>query len=268
MEPEEIYQEIHDEVVDNVSLGATSTSKVAEWRKIIYIVTNISLVLQGLWDIMITQLKSTADTVPTCNDAWWDREIRKFQYGHTLLLDSVTRKYYYAIEDIDSRIVTRVAIHQQSGLGIIKVAKDGPAPLDTDERSALDSYIRKVQPTGANITLISDAADLIRLDLIIYYDPIVPQGTVQADVEAAINTYLSSLSFNVGKTGTFYTTYLIDAIQTVTGVVDVTVTAISANQQGESILLDIERKYVPVAGYLDVHPDHALADTITYTPEI
>jgi hypothetical protein len=42
---------------------------------------------------------------------------------------------------------------------------------------------------------------------------------------------------------------------------------IQASQDGGT-LVSVARKYVPVAGYLTVHPDHALADTITYTAEI
>ena len=263
----EIYEKVNGEVIDDVSLNATSESKVAEFRKLIYTVTSISSILQGLWEIMKRQLIAAADSVPTCNASWWDSEIRKFQYGDALLLNDTTKKYYYEELDTDAQIVTRVAIVDQSGRGIIKVAKNGPVALTTDERNALSSYIKKIQPLGSNISVISQAADVIKLPLTVYYDPIIPQATVQTAVELAVNTYLSSLDFNVGKTGTYYTTYLIDAIQEVEGVVDVKAGDIQASQDGGT-LVSVARKYVPVAGYLTVHPDHALGDTITYTAEI
>lgn len=263
----EIYEDINEEVINDISLGATSDSKEAEHRKIIYTVSEISRIHENRWDVLKEELQDAADAVPTCNDSWWEREIKRFQYGHTLLLDSITRKYYYEEDDEDARIVTRVAVTSQNKRGIIKVAKAGPAPLESAEKTALDSYIKKVQPTGANITLISQAADEIKMELTVYFDPIVPQATVQTNVETAINDYLASLAFNVGKTGTFYISYLVDAIQAVEGVVDVTVENVEANQDGEASLLPVLRKYVPIAGYLTVHPDHALADTITYTSE-
>lgn len=267
MTPEEIYTEIHQEVVGDVSIGATSTSKLAEFRKLIYNITSMSLILQGLWEIFRKILQSTADAVPTCNAAWWDREIRKFQYGHTLLLDGLSKQYYYETADPDSQIVSRVAIIDQARKGLIKVAKDGPVALSADERAALSSYIKKRQPLGSNIVLISQAGDVIKIVLDVHYDPIIPKATVQANVEAAVNVYLASLDFNVGKSGTFYITYMIDVIQAVEGVVDVTATEVAASQFGAPELATIARKYVPVAGYVSIHPDHQLADTITYTPE-
>lgn len=263
----EIYEEINQEIITDASLGATSTSKTAEHRLLIYDVTEISNILQGLWEIMKSVLVSAADAVPTCNAAWWDREIRKFQYGYTLTLDSITKKYYYDVEDSDAQIVTSVAVIDQSGKGVIKVAKEGPVALTASEKSALSSYIKKLQPLGSNIVLISQDADVIRLPLSIYYDPIIPLSTVQANVEEAINTYLSSLDFQTGKTGTFYTTYLIDAIQAVEGVVDVVAGVIQASQSN-GVLATISRKYAPVAGYLTVHPDYSLSDTLTFIAEL
>lgn len=262
----EIYEEINQEVIDDVTLGATSTSKVAEWRKLLYNVVAQSEILEGLWDIKQEELQAAADAVPTANAAWWDREIRKFQYEDELLLDPISLKYYYAVLDQAAQIVTRVAIIDQSGRGVIKIAKSGPVALSVDERAALSSYIKKIQPLGSNITLISQAADVIRIVGTVHYDPIIPLATVKTNVETAITNYLASLDFNVGKSGTFYTTYLIDAIQAVSGVVDVTVSQITAAQNGGD-LAPVTRKYVPVAGYITIHPDNPLSVSINYTPE-
>lgn len=264
----EIYEEINEEVTTDLELGATSTSKVAEFRLLKYVVTSISSVLQGLWDIFKVDLNDAADAVPTCNDAWWNRELRKFQYEHNLLLDNITKKYYYAEDDLDAQIVSLIAITDQNGKGVIKVAEAGPVPLDVDKKAALNSYIKKIQPLGSNIVLISQAADLIKLLLNVHYDPIVPLATVKTNVEQAINTYLSSLQFNVGKTGTFYITYLIDAIQAVEGVVDVTVNEISAKQDGAASFATVLRKYVPVAGQIAVDGATPLSGSITYISEL
>lgn len=259
----EIYQEINDEVTSDLTINATSTSKVSEFRLWEYIVAQTSLLLQGLWEIKKTELQQAADAVPTCNDSWWDAELRKFQYGDELLLDNVTKKYYYEITDTTKQIVNSVAISNQQ----IKVAKAGPAPLTDDERAALDSFVRKVQPLGTNIILISQDADVIHLDVEIFYDAIVPLNDVQTAVESAINTYLTSLDFSVGRTGTFYITFLVDALQAVNGVVDVKVNNVLAGQTGATELSTVSRKYSPVAGYLVVDPDNPLATSLTYTPE-
>lgn len=264
----EIYQAIDEAVTEDVALGATSASKVAEFRLIEYLVTAISNILQGIWDIKKRDLQAVADAVATCNEPWFAREISRFQYGDTLILNSQSKKYGYAEENLDAQIVTQVAVSDQGGVGIIKVAKDGPSPLSNDERLALSSYVKKIQPLGSNIVLISQAADVIKLVGTIHVDPIIPVGTIQANVEQAINDYLASLAFQSDRKGTLYTTYLIDAIQAVEGVLDVTLSEVAVGQSGDVTLATVNRKYVPVAGYFVVHPDHALADNLTYSSDI
>ena len=263
----EIYEEINQEVTNDLELGATSTSKVAEFRLLQYVVTSISSVLQGLWNVMETTLINTAKKVPSCNEVWWNAEIRKFQYGHELIIvDVENKKYGYAVKDEDAQIITRVAVVSQPGRGLIKVAKADPAALSVDELAALKSYKNKILPLGSNISIISQDADIIKIPGTVYYDPIIPLSVTQPLVEAAINSYLSSLEFNVGKTGTFYTTYLTDAIQAVDGVVDFIPGQIMAAQDGDA-LGNIDRKYVPVAGYITIDPVNPLTDTLTYVAE-
>lgn len=263
----EIYTEVHDELIADAEIGATSPSKVSEHARITLTVTRISQVLQGLWEIMLRALQSAADAVPSCNAAWWKDQILAFQYGHELVLDNITKKYGYAVEDDDARIITRVAIYNQSGRGVIKVAKAGPTALDVNELAALKAYKNKILPLGSNIVILSQAADLIKIVGTVYYDPIIPLSVTQPLVEAAIVDYLATLAFAEGREGVFYKIELVDAVQTVPGVIDFQSSEIAASQDGAASLSQVVRKYVPVAGYLDIHPDHALANTLTYVAE-
>lgn len=258
----EIYEDVNDEVTTDLSIGASSSSKSAEFRLWIYITAKISLLLQGLWDVFKRELETAADNVPTCNASWWVREVQKFQYGYTLELNNITKKYLYATEDLGAQIVTNVAVIGNR----IKVAKDGNVALTTDEKAALISYKNKILPVGSNIIIVSQDADVIKVDIDVHYDPIIPITTVRTNVELAINGYLSTLNFNVGQSGTFYTTFMIDAIQLVEGVVDVTVNEMSSAQDG-GVLVSFPRKYIPVAGHIQVDPSNSLTSTITYLTE-
>lgn len=261
----EIYEEINEEVSEDLTISATSESKVAEHRLWMYLFTEVSNILQGIWEVFRQQLVDAAAEVPTGNDAWWDRELRKFQYGDSLVIDNLTKKYYYETIDTDKQIVSRVAIFGNT----IKVAKgDGsPEALSTDEYDALDSYIRKLQPTGSNLILVSQASDLVLIACEIYYDAIISLSVVQENVEAAINAYLETLEFGVGSTGTFYISRVVDAIQEVEGVVDVEVQQVSAKQDGGQ-MGTVERRYFPVSGYISIDPDYPLSTSLTFTPEI
>lgn len=264
----EIYEEINQEVATDVRLGATSASKVAEFRLLQYVVTSISEILQGIWDIKKRELQAAADAVPSCNASWFEREIRAWQFGDNIILDTNTRKYGYAAIDAAKQIVTQVAITDQQGVGLIKVAKQGPVALDITELNALKSYVKKIQPLGSNIVVISQAADIIKIQGTIYIDPIIETSVIKTNVETAINDYLASLAFQSDRNGTFYTTYLIDAIQKVEGVLDIELTSVSARQTGAAELSHVSRIYTPVAGYFVVDPANPLDATLRYLSDI
>lgn len=254
----EIYKEIDDAVV-TAAIGAASESKVAEFRLWEYIFAALSWLQKELWKEYKAELSGIADAAPTCNAAWFNTEVRKYQHGDELLLNEDTGKYYYAEPDEDLQIITRVAVVDQAGYGVIKVAKDGPAALTEYELTSFQAFVARIQPFGSNISVISQAADLLKLPITIIYDAIVPLATVETNVQAAINTYLANLDFN----GTFYIIRLVDAIQAVTGVVDVIPGTIEAKQDGGAYG-EVERKYNPVAGYLAIDGDYDLDDSLTF----
>ena len=262
----EVYETINGEVTSDTSIGATSTSKTAEYRLITYTITAISKVLAGLWDIKKRELQKAAEVVPSCNSIWWADKIRAFQFGHELRVND-NLEYYYLNDDPDARIVDRVAVYQLGDKGSIKVAKAGPTPLSEGELAALRSYKNKILPLGSNIIITSQEADVIKIVGSVYYDAITPLSSVRDGVSLAINSYLADLEFNVGRSGTFYTSHLTDRIQEVRGVIDFVPTELAAGKMGDTRLVKVERKYVPVAGYIRIHPDFGLSSTLTFAPE-
>lgn len=264
---EQVYTAINKEVLDDVSLGATSTSKMAEWRKILYTVTSISEILQGLWDVKKRELKRAAELVPTCNSIWWANEIKKFQYGHQLQINS-NYEYFYLVDDEAAKIIKHAAIYSRPGKGLIKVAKEGPTRLTTSELQSVRAFKNKILPLGSNIVVSSHDPDEIKILGNVYYDPLVPLTQLQPKVEQAILDYLSSLEFQEGSNGAFYMVRLTDEIQKVTGVTDFVPEEISIRQNGnEDSLVPITRKHISFAGYMTIHPDHPLNGSINYIPE-
>lgn len=251
----EIFTEIDKAVKSDLTLGATSPSAVAEFRLIEFTITKTSKILQGLWQVFEKLLINRAAEVPTCNVPWWDREIRKFQFGHELLLDPDTLKYYYEIIDIDAQIVDRVAVSHGIGKGVIKAAKSGSVALDEPERDALLSYIQRIQPLGSNILLISQSGDVLKYNLKVYFDPIVPKSEVMANVDSAVASYLEELAFADGINGIFYSSKLVDKIQEVSGVVDVLVVSLTGTPSGATSETQFDRKYLPVAGHMVADPN-------------
>ena len=263
-EIQEIDQVLTDEISD-ADIGATSVSKVAEWRLLRMVWTVMSFLQQSVFDLFKTEVQAIADSSAKMTSRWLASEVKIFQYDDPILFNEDTRKYYYAEVDEDKQIIDRVAVVDQSGLSTVKVAKSGPVALSTDELNAFKSFVRQIQPTGANISLVSLNADEIHLPIEVTYDPIVPLATLKANVETAVNTYISELNFN----GTFYTIKLVDAIQAVEGVIDVEPGELKAAPNGTDPTGEdaFDRKYQPLSGYLDIYDDSPLADVITYSAQ-
>lgn len=259
----ELYQTITDDVESDPTLaGVVSVSKTADYKLWMYIWAVVSWLQQKVVDAFRGEIQAIADAAPTCNALWFDAEVRKWQFGDPLLFDDTLKKYYYATIDESKQLAARVAVVDQSGKGIIKVAKEvggEPFALSASELNSLKAYVKRVQPFGTNISVISAQADLIRLPITITYDAIVPLATLQANVEAAITEYLAALDFN----GAFYIIRLQDAIQQVEGIIDVADGNIEA-AQAAGTFVSINRKYVPVSGYIKVDPGTPLSGSITY----
>ena len=62
---------------------------------------------------------------------------------------------------------------------------------------------------------ISSNADSICYDLTVYHDPLIPEGTVRAEVEEALTAFKTTIDFD----GVLYRQRLLDAVMEVDGVV-------------------------------------------------
>lgn len=192
-----------------------------------------------------------------------------FQFGYSLEWNG--RQYAYSDTDsimaLESKIIKRAAVVQATSQLQFKVAKETDGliePLDVDERSAFMSYLTALVYPGTNFVVISEAADDLRIDALIYFDPLIlaPNGSMLSDsnvfpVHDAINRFVSNLPFN----GRMNTQKLIDAIQAVAGVKDIVVNALDARYGGLPYAA-VGNEYVPFAGHMTLQEADSL---ISYT---
>jgi hypothetical protein len=126
---------------------------------------------------------------------------------------------------------------------------------------------------GQEIKCVSIAADRVYLEGTITYDGQYA-GVIQDKVIEAIENYFANLAFD----GTIYMLSIIDAIQSVPGVIDINIenAAIRANATafGSKTYLkqnftDILTSYPTFAGYViqEDEPGETFADKIIFTPQ-
>jgi hypothetical protein len=193
----------------------------------------------------------------------WYREMAlKFQYGFNLVAD---RDYYdnTGIDDAlvaSSKIIKYAAANEaeQSSRVILKIAgSDGP--VTDEQKTAFAAYVDEFKIAGTEVTIINYLPDRLYLSIQVKRDAQVLTETGMSalngnyPVNEAIEEYLTELPFN----GELKLSALVDKIQLVPGVLDVTVLSAETawinpevNDYGEPQPVFIAK--IPESGYFEV----------------
>lgn len=262
---------------DPAKRGLTSTSRVALWRLITYIIASGIALFEQLMDIFIADVEAQVLLSPPGTPLWVQSQVFKFQYSSTnpqiIQLNTTTLSPYYSEVNTTLRIVTQCSVNTSPNkIVVIKVAKN-LTPLTNDQQLALTAYLDFLNFAGVYFQLISTDPDLIKVGYDIYFNGMY-SASIETNVKDAINNFLSSSNAN-NFNGTYYLSKLEDVIQSVAGVTDVVArqvevrpsTIIAANAfkmvDNYQTLL---RKYDTYAGYMVVDTDagRTLNDTLTF----
>ncbi|HMQ77106.1 MAG TPA: hypothetical protein PKE21_13885 [Flavobacteriales bacterium] len=246
-----------------------STSQVAKWRLMLWVVAVCVWAHEKLWDVFRAEVEELAKASHVGTPRWYVQKSLEYQHGYAL--EDINGVFTYSIDDQVARIVKRAAVVEQGGTVLLKVAKEAAGvlqPLDTVERDAFEAYIDEIKMAGTVVNVLTAGPDYLKLLVDVYYDPLVmaPDGSLILNggvkpVEDAINAHLASLPFN----GALVLTALVDSIQAAQGVVNPVLREAQARYGGFP-LQAIDVQYVAYAGYMTVDPFFPLATSITYIP--
>jgi hypothetical protein len=254
-----------------------TTSKVGRWLNFFYCIAFGIKAHEDLFDIHKTDVEAKADLLVVGTDRWVRERCLEYQDGDSLQWNSANGSYGYTVpvEATDSkRVVQRASVKSKAGIVVIKVANaTGGAviPLTGSEKTGFTTYIRNIVPAGTQLSIISDNADDLHIEMTIKYDPLVlnSAGELKTDtsvkpVEVAINDHIAS---NIEFDGRLILTKLIDAVQVADGVVDCFITLAEAKSAGAATYTDIvpTNDYETNAGYLEIDSGFPLSSSITYT---
>lgn len=263
-------QQIQDEIISTkdatpVLSGLNSGSASAIFRLIAYVVATAIWIHENLFDKFKAEVESNISARHAGTVSWYVDQVYKYQYGDSLLPDGT-----YAAVNTDKRIVSRCAGKEATdGDAVVlqlRVAK-GPIgseqPLTAAEINGLKGYLNRIKFAGTKTQIISLNGDKLRLTAEVFYDGIKPQAEIQEAVETGLRSYLANLYFS----GTLYKSKLVDTIQAVDGVIDVSITSAVAVVGDDETT--IARVYESQAGYIveDDSEGNTFSDLITYTPQ-
>ena len=257
---DEIYLSILQEKSLHPELdGLNSTSKVSVFNLWAYITAVVMWTLENLFDLHKKEVDDKIATLKPHNARWYREMALNFQYGHALNPESglYDNTGLTAQQIEQSKIVKQAAVTEIKGNLRIKVVTElngDFVPLDANQLPAFTEYMGLRKDAGVRITADSLPHDMLKLELDIWYNPLVLKsdgsridGADQQPILKAIKSYLKSLPFN----GEFANTRLLESLKAVDGVI-FPVIKTSQAKYGLLPYTQIDEKYIPDAGHLRV----------------
>ncbi len=262
---------IYDEMLQRKSAMPSldtldSTSKVAIWRLLLYIVAVSIWTIEKLFDTHKSELTTAIGNQKSGTLSWYRTAALKFQYGFDLLDDSdkFNNTNATAEQITTSKIIKYAAVNEGGANGVIIVKIAGEinntlSPILTEQYDSITAYFNEIKYAGSDITIINYLPDHLFLNVRIYRDPLVIDSTGMSiltgekPVEIAINQFLKDLPFN----GELILAHLIDKLQNVQGVkiphlVQARSAWIDPVTNGYEIPQQFDVKTIPVSGYYQI----------------
>jgi len=216
-------------------------------------------------EILNAQLSGTAN--------WYAYKAMLFQFG----MDLVPETDYYDNTGLTVAQITAMrVVHyaaaveaRDKSILYVKIATDDAGgirqPLSSDQLIAFKQYLNNIQYAGVRISVINDPADEMRLEIDIYYDPMVLDengnrldGTVNTPVHDAIRNFLKNLPFN----GTYTNQGLVDTLQVINGVVIAEIKSASSRFGAYTEFTEINAREIAHAGYYKISDENLILNFI------
>lgn len=246
------------------SINNNSTMSI--WRSVLYLVAYAIYSFEKLQDIFKAEVDQLAKESIAGNTAWYAAQVKKWQFGFSLVWDSLTFRYYYpdttSAAAVAARLVAKVSVVEVFGPDtskvIIKVAKDSSGtlvPLNTapgSELESLETYINRIKFAGVHTTVLSLASDKVKLNLRRFYDGTLDLAAVKTEDEATLKSFLKNIDFN----GTLYLNDLIDAFQELSSSKEPSLMIVSClcRADADASFTSVTESYNPASGYFELVP--------------
>lgn len=226
----------------------SSSSKVAIWRLILWVVAVYAYAIEQLMADHTASVTAAAEAAIPGNDAWLCAEAKRFELGNSSIAVTAAKKVVYVVPQPSSKIITYAAVSRLRGRALLKVAKGttSPVPLDNAELVSFSTWMNHVRFAGTQLAIISLPADQLKFTGTVYYNGLAPLAVVKAAVLEKLSAYLMAMPFD----GFLSLELLTDVIQSVPEVKDLTVNWFARRHDlGYSAIPVSGKGYATAAGY-------------------
>ena len=285
---EEIKKQMTDAVLANSTLrDAFGLTQGQEWdtqvssvnilNLIIYIVAMAIRTLEWLHDQFRAEVEERIAAAFPGTISWYWNKVMQFRYGHAVNEYGVYDNT--ALADDAALIITHCAVMERDNGILVKVNKgaDTYEPLTLSEKEALKAYVDTIKFAGTTAEILSDSPDEMRVSLYVWRDPqlldydeehwrITRRSDGTEPVKNAVVAYLNSIAYG----GVFNKTKLIDAVQQVEGVRDVTIRSghiYTYNDGSQHHFTDFVQNFTSHAGHFALGGVNQPYDIRCYEPD-
>ena len=227
-------------------------SKASVESVLFYIFACAAWIVESLFDEHRREVNSCIEEILPHRPKWYRDKVLAFMKDKILVADT---DYYdtAGMSDADieaARVVKYAAATESSDASLltIKVAGENGGVrqrLDGETETQLAAYIAEFKDAGVRINLVNIDADTFNCEVDIYYDPMLLPEEVEGACRETVRAYIEDLPFN----GEYTNMALVDELQKVEGVKIVEFRGATTSANGETAVVPINARHVPVAGY-------------------
>lgn len=269
----EIYAEAKD--TRNQYLELTefeNSSKMSILDTFTWVTSACIWTFENVMDVFKIDLAKDLQNRINGTPAYFANALLKYQSGDDLVMNEEGTAFSYPNIDPSKRIITKVAYFEEEEKGFydkmvrFKIATGKPGAyyrIEEDELIAIRAYLNQILFAGQHARVVSRIGDVLIPRVVVYYDGAVTEDELYQSIENALNEYIQNIEFN----GLVYSQKVIDCIQNVEHVTDVSVSSDDTDHQGifvakyddnnhlikdehDNVQTKIGRYYIPNSGYI------------------
>jgi hypothetical protein len=229
-----------------------NSSRVGVWKMMAFCMASAIYFHELVFEQFRDEVNAILKDVSVGTTDWYVRQVLDFQID-TPLSVLVTGRVGYEnrLKEPNKRVVGRASVEDADGVLRIKVAKfanGNLVALSASEQISLEAYLKKVRFAGTKFTIVSTNGDYIKFGAIrITHNGLNSDNLVQGFVKLVVKSQITNLPFN----GRLWEVRLVDALQAISGVVDVVLEDIQVSSDSVH-WLKMPRFWTPAGGYFRV----------------
>lgn len=257
---QEIKKQMTDEMMNNATMRSSlnldpsrsweeQISSVSIINLLIYVVAVAHHILERIFDTFKEEVEERIAAAYPGSVSWlWNRAM-EFQFDEESNAYLYEHGVYQSV-DTEKQIIKHAAVIEEYNVVKIKVSGKDYAPLEQAQLTAFEAYMNALKFAGVKLSVSSLKSDDLNLKIHIWRNRLVMPEENNSDLKSAIEEYLNNIRYG----GTFNKTKLMDAVQTVRGVEDVTIEScvLTAHDSAGTVTNLQTQNYRPIAGHINL----------------